>query len=230
MQLYLELGQIPARFEMQKMRLLFLKYILEQSEDSLISKFFYLQVEQPSRGDWASHCQRDLKELKISETFNEIKLMTKNKFSKMLKRRVKENALEYLTEKQRVKGKEIVYSDIEMAEYLLPTNIELSIEEKRKMFAVRNKMVDIPANFPKSKNENKCFCGQEETMDHIYICEILNKENPVIKFEEIYSRNIVNQNEVFRRFEKNLEVRGKNLQSDNHSPCDPSVIRCYING
>ena len=96
-----------------------------------------------------------------------------------------------------------------MAEYLLPGNLELSIEEKRNMFAVRNKMVDIPANFSKSKGETKCFCGREENMDHIYNCEILNSEKPIIKFEEIFSNNIVKQIEVFRRFKNNLETREK---------------------
>jgi hypothetical protein len=39
-QMYAELGQIPARFEIVKLRLLFLKYILNQNPDSLIYNFF----------------------------------------------------------------------------------------------------------------------------------------------------------------------------------------------
>ena len=35
-QLYLEVGQYPARYEIQKMRLLYLKYILEQDEESTL--------------------------------------------------------------------------------------------------------------------------------------------------------------------------------------------------
>ena len=42
-QLYLEIGQIPARFEIQKMRLLYLKYILKENEESLLRKFLQLQ-------------------------------------------------------------------------------------------------------------------------------------------------------------------------------------------
>ena len=53
-------------------------------------------------------------------------------------------ALNYLKAKQNIKGKEITYSDIDMAEYLQPINSKLNIEQKRKMFAVRNMMVDIP--------------------------------------------------------------------------------------
>ena len=76
-QLYLSLGQYPARFEIQKMRLLYLKYILHENETSLLYKFFTLQLEMPTKGDWVSSCLNDLKELKILQTFAEIKLMRK---------------------------------------------------------------------------------------------------------------------------------------------------------
>ena len=86
-QLYLAVGHTPARFEIQKMRLLYLKYILEEDESSLLSKFFKLQLEFPTKGDWASTCMNDLKELEIQESLEEIRLMTKIQFPKILKRR-----------------------------------------------------------------------------------------------------------------------------------------------
>ena len=42
-QLYLEMGHTPARVEIQKTRLLYLHFILQQSEDSTLNKFFSLQ-------------------------------------------------------------------------------------------------------------------------------------------------------------------------------------------
>ena len=89
-QLYLAVGHTPARFEIQKMRLLYLKYILEEDESSLLSKFFKLQLEFPTKGDWASTCKNDLKELEIQESLEEIRLMTKIQFTKILKKKVKE--------------------------------------------------------------------------------------------------------------------------------------------
>ena len=44
-QLYLESGEIPARFEIQKMRCLYLKNILSQDENNLLYKFVMLQLE-----------------------------------------------------------------------------------------------------------------------------------------------------------------------------------------
>ena len=121
-QLYLAVGHTPARFEIQKMRLLYLKYILEEDESSLLSKFFKLQLEFPTKGDWASTCKNDLKELEIQESLEEIRLMTKIQFTKILKKKVKENAFKYLISKKGSKGKDNNEIELCMSEYLLPTS------------------------------------------------------------------------------------------------------------
>ena len=97
-QLYLEVGQYPARFEIKKMRLLYLKYILEQDEESTLKKFLMLQIREPSSAD-------DLKELNITLSFETIQLMTKYEFTRILKEKIKENALIYLTGKRGKKRK-----------------------------------------------------------------------------------------------------------------------------
>ena len=55
-----------------------------------------------------------------------------------------------------------------MAEYLLPTNKTLTIVEKQKLFAVRNRMIEIQLNFPKTEIKPTCVCGETEEMKHIY--------------------------------------------------------------
>ena len=167
-QLYLEAGHIPARFEIIRLRLLYLKNILQQDPSSMIFRFFQLQVENPTQGDWASACFKDLKELGIIESLEEIKQMSKFTFNKMLKKRISENALNYLIKKQNIKGKDILYKKIELADYLQPYN-KLSIEEKRKIFEMRNKMTKIPNNFLNGAQKNKCFCGEDEDMSHIIV-------------------------------------------------------------
>ena len=52
-----------------------------------------------------------------------------------------ENALKYLLNKQKNKGKEIKYSEIQMAEFLLAINTQLTLIQKQKMFAVQNRMI-----------------------------------------------------------------------------------------
>ena len=197
-QLYLESGHIPARLEIQKTRLLYLQYILQQNEESSLSKFFKAQLESPTRNDWASTCIDDLKQLEIYESFEDIQKMSKFKFNKILKKRIEINALKYLAEKQGLKGQEIGYSCIEMSEYLLPTNDKLSINEKRRLFEIRNKMLDIPSNFSSSKLATKCYCGDTLDMKHIYECE----KEVILPYEKIYNGNIEEQIEVYQQFEK----------------------------
>ena len=77
--------------------------------------------------------------------------MSKNQFSQILKEKTRNRALKYLTDKQGTKGRDMEYNRMEMAEYLLPTNNELSIESKKRLFAARNNMINIPSNFSQQK-------------------------------------------------------------------------------
>ena len=207
-ELYLSIGQHPARFEIQKMRLLYLKKILHEDEDSQLLKFFQLQLEFPTKGDWASTSLADLKELNISKSLEEIKLMTNNQFKTLVKDRVKENAFEYLLKKQGSKGKPNRYTELSMAEYLLPTNKILSITEKQEMFGVKNRMKNIPANYPKPNEEYLCQCGKREEMSHIYNCELLNNRNcPDLEYDKLYIGTISEQIQIFRHFEENYKRR-----------------------
>lgn len=172
-------------------------------------KFFYLQVEQPTRGDWASTCFKDLKELEITESLDDIRLMSKNRFNEMLKQKTRNNAYKYLIGKKRSKGKEITYSRIEMAEYLLPNN-NLTIEQKQRLFAVRNKMVEIPSHFSSGDSDILCICGDKESLSHIYSCDILNEsKKESIPYEKVYSDNVNEQTKILYKIEENLRIREK---------------------
>ena len=224
-QLYLEIGQAPARFEIQKIRILYLKYILDQDDDSSLKKFLNLQFQYPVRGDWASTVVKDLEEFEITLSMEEIKNLTKLQLTKILKNKVKENAFRYLMQKRGKKGGEISYTKLEMAEYLLPYNASLTSEQKCELFAVKNRMTQIPYNFPKSKEKHKCWCSEIEDMIHIYNCELYrNNKNESISYNKIYNGNLEEQLEVFSIFKQNLEQREKMI-TEIELPCD-LAIRC----
>ena len=176
-QLYLEAGHTPIRYEAKKMRLLFLQYILNEKPESLIYKFLQLQFKNPTHGDWGSACLDDLKHLGINLSLQEIKSMSKIKFNKIIKLSIQKCALEYLLRKQGSKGKDILYSEIKMPEYLMPNEFNLTIEQKRYIFSMRNKMVPIENNFPSKGIVEKCVYGENLEMLYIYQYSCLNKEN-----------------------------------------------------
>ena len=225
-QMYLELGQIPARFDIVKLRLFFLKYILCQEKSSLINQVFNQQVNKPTKNDWASTCSINLKELNIEMTFEEIEEMPITKFNEMVRQKCKESAYNYLMKRRGSKGAEIVYTRIQMSEYLLP-NDEFNIENQRNLFSIRTRMVNIPSNFVNKENNHfQCLCGEKEDMKHIYDCIYLNSEEPEENFENLFCGNIHIQSKVFKRFEYNLKTREEyndlnENESDHEIHCDP---------
>ena len=198
---------------------------MEQNEDSILRKTLQLQLENPCRGDWGSTCLNDLKELDITLTLHEIRTITKSKFSSILKEQIRRFALIYLIGKQGKKGREMKYDSLELSEYLQPINDELSIEQKREMFSVKNRMIDIPYNFPRKNMHNICVCGETEDMSHIYNCEMLNIDEPNLSYETIYTGNMKQQIEVYKIFKQNLDKR-EFIKSEIETPCDPDEIRC----
>ena len=111
-----------------------------------------------------------LTEVGIPCTMKEIKNMTK----KIVKQKCKEAAYLYLKQKQEngSKGAKVVYSGLQMAEYLLPqTNI--SIEDQRELFAIRCRTNDLGANRGIIEN---CECGELLNNSHIFKCKNLNED------------------------------------------------------
>ena len=222
-QLYLETGHFPARFAIMKSRLMFLKSILDENPSSQIRKFLELQLENPTRGDWASSCQSNLRDLQINQSFEEIKQSTKKQFNIILKESILEKAFEYLMAKRGSKGKEIHYSKLKMSEYLQPGYENISRNEQLSIFSIRNRMIEIPANFPLRNIKEICQCGNEETMKHLYICEYLNNdyENEKPIFEKIFEENIIEQKKVNKLFIQRLKRRLERKQTIEISSSDP---------
>ena len=112
-----------------------------------------------------------------------------------------------------------------MAQYLLPYNASLTIEQKCELFAVKNRMTQIPNNFPKSKEKNKCWCGEIEDMNHIYNCELYtNNKTQSISYNKIHNGKLEEQIEIFTIFKQNLDQRER-MQTKIEPPCD-LAIRC----
>ena len=229
-QLYLELGHIPARFGILKLRLFFLKTILDQEENSLIYRFFYLQHENPTKFDWASTCIQNLEEMNIYLSFSEIRNMTENEYKQIIRTKCEELAFKYLINKRGSKGKEINYSGLKMSEYLLPSD-KLNIEEQRKLFSLRNNMNNIPANYCAS-NENtaKCICEKSENNEHLYICEYLNDKEPTEKYQTIFGENLIEMKYVLTKFEENLKKKEEFDHAITNSEPPPSVVYEFGNG
>jgi hypothetical protein len=153
--------------------------------------------------------------------------MSKTKFNNLIKISIQRSALEYLLGKQGSKGKDIIYSDIKMAEYLMPSNSNLTIEQKRYIFEMRNRMTPILSNFSSKEIISKCVCGLSETMEHIYKSQFWNTESEKILYEIIYSENISEIKKIYQHFKVSFENRNKFTSENERNEKDdkpPHVI------
>ena len=145
-----------------------------------------------------------LQEMKIDLKFEEIRMMSKEIFSNIIKSRIPEIALKYLLNKRGSKGKEMVYNRLEMAEYLLPNNDILNIGEKGELFSVKKRMFNIGYNFGRKEKCEKC--EEIEEMAHIYDCKYLDKNTKELTFDKIWKGNLFSANKsiqnVSRKYEK----------------------------
>ena len=94
--------------------------------------------------------------------------MSRNEFQNLIKRRREINALEYLHNKRGSKGNEIEFTSLQMSEYLLPYNSMMNIEEKRELFALRNRMTDIPNHFGK-KRRKMCVWDIGDNVSYLFM-------------------------------------------------------------
>ena len=106
-----------------------------------------------------------------------------------MKTSIEKKALQYLLEKRGSKGSEIQYSSMKMVEYLSPNYEQLSINDQRYIFAIRNRMIEIEYNF-KKQLEEKCICGEQLTQKHIYLCQNDDKNSRCLPYERIFEQNV----------------------------------------
>ena len=162
--------------------------------------------------------------------------MSLTRYKSLVRVKCQEGAFKYLINKRGSKGSEITYLQLEMSDYLLPNN-EISIEDQRKLFSIRNKMYQIPSNFcSKKNNTTKCVCQESENMEHIYVCKKLNEEDIQVEYEKLFCGNMNELTYILRRYEENFEKREKykNMKKEktpNHVICkDPLSSTLLVNG
>ena len=83
--MYLDLGQIPARYQIKRYKLNFLQYILHQEEKSILYKMLQAHETKPVQGDWFSECMKIRKCFNIELSNQEIKSLTRICFRKITK-------------------------------------------------------------------------------------------------------------------------------------------------
>ena len=133
-------------------------------------------------------------------------------FKNLVKERTEKNALQFLKLHIKSKGKEIVYSELEMKKYLASMSI-LTLQEKKEVFKIRTRMTEVKSNFKQRYNDLNCDnCGKknqfnEETQEHVYNCTESNENKEIFGniFKDTHETQTMKS--ITRRFLNNMKLK-----------------------
>ena len=215
--LYLETGCVPFREMIRKRRILFLHYILNESERSFLKKFLMKQIQTQKSKDWISQVITDFKLLGLDLTIESIKEMKKARLKIIVNQAIKEKTFRDLVKKKESHSKvmNIIHERLEIQGYLKPNKLKMKMEEAQEIFRMRSRVADVKTNFKAKYESFECdVCKkEEETQKHVIECTEINKgkqENETLPdYEELFKRNVKNQVLIARHFLENMKMRNK---------------------
>ena len=129
-------------------------------------------------------------ELDIDIEIEEIKNMSKGKFKALVNEKVTRKAFIYLIERKssrnfdRAKGKHLEYDELNISDYLTPTENELSIDERKWVFKCRIEDIDINTNRKWNNEESKCMKCPNTIMNQKHLLEgkYLSGKNEMLSY------------------------------------------------
>ena len=212
--LYLELGCLPYREIIRQKRLSFLYYILHENTESMIYQFFEAQMKERTSKDWATTILKDIEDLKLNITIEEIKSMKKGTFLNLVKKSTNGHALAYLSEKQSNHSKvnTWTHSMLKIQKYLKPNKENIKVEDCQLIFKLRCRMTKIKTNFKGIYETFECdaYGKFEEDQEHILKYQILknmNKEYEEIpEYEKLLIGSVKDQLIFAKVFKQNMKI------------------------
>ena len=147
--IYLELGIIPFRDLIRARRLNFLHTILNEEDNSILSKFFKAQLKYKTKKDWVSMVFEDMEYLELNQLGLEgIKVMKKPIFRRMINKKVEDKAFEKLENIKKLHSKvdKIEHNSLIMQKYFQPNRTNIKKEEAQLIFMLHCRVTNVKNN------------------------------------------------------------------------------------
>ena len=173
--------------------------------------------------DWALQVKQDLEECNIELTENEISNMKRITFKRLVTEKIRLLSAQYLLslKQQHSKSEHLTYSE-EMQPYL--NNESLKIEEKKLLFKLKNRLIDVKWNFKKKYKEDLAcrLCSfKEESQLHLLNCKVILNDVNIKKalegftYSDTFSANLETQTHMIQTWQKVMKLRVSKLRM-NH--------------
>ena len=200
--------------------MMFLHYLVTRNDREMLYKFFKVQWEYPTKMDWTETVKEDFDFFGMELNIDELKKYKKLTFSKLLKKKIKNAAFEYLLDKkdQHSKMDGITYDKkLKKQNYLDHINPTLA----RLLFKFRCRMINVKMNFKKANADFNCpLCVKigefyTDSQQHLLCCKaIIQKSdilsrNKTVKYEHIFDKNIEKMTECIKLLKIALQIRNE---------------------
>ena len=147
--------------------------------------------------------------------------MSEGNFNAHVKLCIRRRALEWLHSEKKSKSEVVEHSELLLQNHLLP-NI-LGNKQKKLLFLLRSRMIDVKVNFSEKYMNNKLFkiCKEEsESQEHVLKCkEILKQTNILVNgdidYNHIFDKEVEKQANVTILFEKLWKLRNKIIKEND---------------
>ena len=154
----------------------------------------------------------------------QLKIIKKEKFSKIIQKKVREAAFEYLLDRKSTHSKMegIQYSqDLKIQGYLQDSRLNPSLAKL--LFKFRCRMIQVKINFKKTYGEFNCpICiknGEffEDSQEHLMSCKVILSDSNVlsnnitVKYQHIFSNNVEQMIDAIKLLKIALQIRNQKL-------------------
>ena len=223
--LYLETGSWPLRYVIMSRRLMFLHYLLNEDESSLVFMFLQAQIKNPVKNDWIHSVYENLEELGIGLALETISTLSTARFKKFLDVQIKARVLEYLNEVKAKHSKvmHIKHDELKIQKYLLSEN-QVNVQQSKFIFHARSRMLNVRTNFknkyPKDRRNCPLGCKMEDSQEHLLSCEKISDKLGLSsvstltqpQYDDLFSEDNMKQNQIAAILNERIKVREKMLE------------------
>ena len=200
--MFIECGKIPIRHVVKSRRIMYFWHLMHKEKDELLVKFLEAQELSPSSHDWICQVRKDMQDIKLNLSDAEIENLSKDVFSKLVKRKIEVFTLQYLKGHSGSKTSQLDFKNISPAEYLFAP--QLNLEQVQTLYKLRNRVIDVKGN-SRSFNTQNMWCRTcflfPEGQSHLLVCPAI-----VAKLKNVVDFKTLDHKMVFGTLDNQIQI------------------------
>ena len=231
--MYAECGKIPIRYIIKTRRLLYYWHLIHLEDKELLSKFYMAQKLKPGRNDWVMTLKKDMEEIGLKISEEEVKNISLEKFKNMVQCKVKICVKKSFIKKQGSKTEHLKFEISTPSKYLFSK--VLNKDEIQTLLKLRTRTIDVKMN-QESSYKNNMWCRVcllfVESQQHIIQCPEVRKKLDYINFDHIKYEMIwgkLGEQEIFAKLyhlalNAWMDIRNYEKSSSTEDPCTSTDV------